>query len=147
MAGIASIGCKLKYGTSAEAVTNTLWSISNVPELEGAPENIDVTPITFDARTYVPGVKATEPFEFTGFRGKYGDPEADESTWTDEYSALTKLNGTLTYWQLEWPDGSSHAWSGIPTTRAGSTEVNGALTYVLNIMPSSTIKYTEPAGT
>lgn len=146
MAGIASIGAKLKWGNSESAVTNVLWSISNVPELEGAPENIDVTPITYGSRTYVPGVKATEPFEFTGFRGKYGDPAEDEDTYTDEFSALMAQNGKLLHWELEWPDGSKHTWSGIATTRAGSTEVNGALTYVLNIMPSTVVSYTPPAA-
>ena len=95
LAGLATIGIKLSYGTSQGNENMTLWSISNVPELEGAPENIDVTPITFKSRNYTPGVKATEPFEFQGFRGKYGDPDATnkETSWVDEYSELVEQNG------------------------------------------------------
>lgn len=148
LAGIATIGCKLKWGTSANSVTKVLWSISNVPELEGAPENIDVTPITFSSRIYAPGVKGTEPFEFTGFRGIYGDPNAEnkETEWTDEYSALESQSGKSLYWELEWPDGSKHSWVGVCNPRSGSAEVNGALTYVLNIMPSTEVVYTPPAA-
>lgn len=145
MAGIASIGCKLKYGTTEGQTANVLWSISNVPELEGAPENIDVTPITFGSRVYVPGVKATEPFEFQGFRGKYGDPDGEESAYKDEFAELKLLDGKLTYWELEWPDGSKHTWAGTPNTRAAGAEVNGGLGYVLNIMPSTPVEYTVPA--
>lgn len=148
LAGIATIGCKLKWGTTSTTVTNVLWSISNVPELEGAPENIDVTPITFASRIYTPGVKATEPFEFTGFRGVYGDPKSEnkETEWKDEFSALVAQNGKNLFWEMEWPDGSKHTWAGTCNARSGSGEVNGALTYVLNIMPSTEVKYTAPAA-
>lgn len=146
MAGIASKGCKLKYGTAEGQASTTLWSISSIPELEGAPENIDVTPITFPSRVYVPGVKATEPFEFQGFRGKYGDPDGEESAYTDEFRALKALDGKLTYWELEWPDGSKHTWAGTPTTRAAAAEVNDGLGYVLNIMPSTPVEYIEPTA-
>lgn len=147
LAGLATIGIKLKWGTAEGSETNTLWSISNVPELEGAPENIDVTPITFASRIYTPGVKGTEPFEFQGFRGIYGDPDSTnkETDWKDEYSELVEQNGKSLFWKIEWPDGSTHAWAGIGNARSGSAEVNGALTYVLNIMPSTQVKYTAPA--
>ena len=145
MAGIASKGCKIKYG--ADAATTVLWSISSIPELEGAPENIDVTPITYGSRVYVPGVKSTEPFEFNGFRGKYGDPSSGtEEGYVDEFAALKAIDGQLTNWELEWPDGSKHTWSGTPTTRAAAAEVNDGLGYVLNIMPSTEVKYTGPQG-
>ena len=148
LAGLATIGVKLKWSETENGEWNTLWSISNVPELEGAPENIDVTPISFGSRIYTPGVKGTEPFEFRGYRGIYGDPESTNKAtdWKDEYSSLVKQNGKGLFWKIEWPDGSAHSWAGVGTARSGAAEVNGAMTYVLNIMPSTEVKYTPPAG-
>lgn len=141
MAGIANIGCKLQYTTTDDGSYTVLWSISNVPELEGAPENIDVTPIIYGSRVYVPGVKAIEPFEFESWCGKYGDSSGEESAYTDEFATLQSMNGTEYYWKLAWPDGSCHSWKGMPNTRSAATEVNGGLGYVLNIMPSTVFTY------
>lgn len=140
---VSTIGIALKYGTTSSAVTTQLYSITNVPDMEGAPEQIDVTTLADSSRKYIPGVKANDALEFEGIKGKFGAEDAEDSALVDEFAALKALSSsTALYWELSYPDGSKHTWQGYPAARSSGSEVNGAATYVLAITPISDISFT-----
>jgi hypothetical protein len=140
---ISSIGATLKYGATASPTTR-LYSLLSIPEMGGARESIDVTTLADDARVFAPGVRANDALEFTGFKGFYG---ADGTV--DEYAALRALSPTAAqYWEITWPDGSKDSWQGYPDCRSSGQEVNGAPTYILNIIPATSLNFTPaPSGT
>ncbi len=142
-AGVSTVGITVSYCTTSSGTYTTLYSISRIPELEGAPELLDVTPLSADNRIYTPGVKDNSLLEFEGWKGKYGVG----GTLTDEYTALRALSGsTAYYWKIEYPDGSKNEFQGYPSARDAGAEVNNGLGYILSIVPASGVTYTGPAG-
>lgn len=140
---ISTIGVKLSYSATATGTYTQLYSISRVPELEGSPEQVDVTPLSSDSRIYVPGVKDNQELEFEGWMGKWG---ADSANLVNEFAALRALDpSTAMFWQLDYPDGSKQTFSGYPSARVAGSEVNGGQGYILAITPASSITYTPPA--
>lgn len=144
---VSTIGIALKYGATAAAVSTQLYSITNVPDMEGAPEQIDVTTLADSSRKYMPGVKANDALEFEGIKGKFGAEDAQDADLVDEFATLKALPATnALYWELAYPDGSKHTWQGYPSARSSGSEVNGAATYVLSITPISDIAFTAASG-
>lgn len=142
----STIGIQLSYGTTKDGATqNKLYSIYSMPEMEGDPEQIDVTTLADGSRRYIPGVKESEALVFEGFKGKYGPEGAEDAARIDEFATLKAIEpDEALYWRLTYPDGSYHAWGGTVSARSLAAEVNGAATYGLSIMPMTEMEF-EPA--
>lgn len=137
---LSTIGVTLSYSTTSSGTYTKLYSISRVPELEGAPEQIDVTPLSSGSRLYTPGVKDNQTVEFEGWTGKWG---LTGGTLVDEYAALRALTSTnVHYFKIDYPDGSKQEFSGYPYARTAGSEVNGGQGYILAIILASAITFT-----
>lgn len=143
-AAVSTIGASLSYKTSSSATSYTkLYSISRIPELDAAPEQVDVTPLSSDSRIYVPGVKDTNTIEFEGFMGKWGANGTAASSLVDEYAALKALTSSnVHYFKVEYADGSYDTFEGYPYARAAGSEVNNGQGYILAIVLTSGITFT-----
>lgn len=145
-APISNIGALLSYSATSTGTYTSLYSITSVPDLGGAPEQIDVTTIYDSMRKNIPGVQANDDLEFQGLRGEFAAPNAASSALVDEYGVLSALdNDTAYYWKLTYPDGSTHTWGAYPRTHQNGFGVNEALTYTLTLTVITDITYT--AGT
>ena len=145
-AGVSTLGVKLGYKTSSSATSYTdLYSISRVPELDAAPEQIDVTPLSSGSRIYVPGVKDTQTLEFEGWMGKWGAAGTAAASLVDEFAALRQLTSSnVHFWKVTFGDGSSATFEGYPYARSAGAEVNNGQGYILAIVLSSGITYAAP---
>ena len=125
--GLLSKGTKLSYtphgatgGTPTEIV-----GISTVPEIGADPEKVDVTTLADSKKKSIAGLQDASSLAFSAiYKGA-------------NFKAVNALSSTTNYdWTVTYPDGMTVTFTGQPSLKLGSAEVNGALKFTLTIVVS-----------
>lgn len=125
---VISKGIKLSYKVS-EGQFTALTNLQEIPELGGEKESIEVTTLADAAHMYTDGIL------------NYGDSLAFKFLYEKtQFSTLVALAGEPE-WKVELPDGSSCTFKGGSSVKLDGVGVNAALTYTLNIKPSSELTW------
>lgn len=129
---------KLSYKTASGNIFTEIQYLMEVPELGGEPEKIDVTVLSDTVKKYIPGIKDLGDLVFKFLY--------DNSKPTSNYRVLKAFDeaGTSTVFKLEYPDGTSHQFSAIPSVKLNAGELNGALTFSATMVLQSDITVTNP---
>ena len=121
---VISKGIKLSYKVSEGAFTE-LTNLFEIPELGGDVDKIEVTTLASEAHEYTNGIK------------NYGDTVAFKFYYEKtQFTTLSGLQGGCE-WKVELPDGLTYTFSGVPSVKLDGVSYNAALTYSLNIAPTS----------
>lgn len=123
---VISKGIKLSYKTKGEAGEYTeLTDLYEIPELGGDVDKIEITTLASGAHEYTNGIK------------NYGDSIAFKFYYEKtQFSTLAKLQAECD-WKVELPDATAYTFSGTPSVKLDGASYNVALTYSLNIAPTS----------
>lgn len=120
---VISKGIKLSYKKDADFIE--LTDLQEIPELGGEKESIEITTLADAAHTYTDGLI------------NYGDSLAFKFLYAKaQFNTLNGLEGECE-WKVELPDASACTFKGTGSVRLDGVGVNAALTYTLNIKPSS----------
>ena len=121
---VISKGIKLSYKVSEGQFTE-LTNLFEIPELGGDVDKIEVTTLASEAHEYTNGIK------------NYGDTVAFKFYYEKtQFTTLSGLQGGCE-WKVELPDGLTYTFSGVPSVKLDGVSYNAALTYSLNIAPTS----------
>jgi hypothetical protein len=122
---VISKGIKLSYKNGEASSFVELTNLYEIPELGGDVDKIEVTTLASEAHEYTNGIK------------NYGDSIAFKFYY--EKTQFTTLNGldAECEWKVELPDATAYTFSGIPSVKLDGVSYNAALTYSLNIAPTS----------
>ena len=124
---VISTGIKLSYkAKSGSATTYTeLANLYEIPELGGDTDKIEVTNLMDGAHTYVNGLR------------NYGDSIPFKFWYeSNQFKTLNELTDECD-WKVELPDKTSCSFSGTPSVKLDGAGTNTALSYSLNIAPTS----------
>lgn len=118
---MATISKGIKLFLGEKELTN----LQEIPELGGDSEAIEITTLADAAHMYTDGIKS------------YGDSLSFKFLYKKEQ--FTTLNGLkkAVDWKVELPDGASCTFGGTCSVKLDGVGVNAALTYTLNIAPTS----------
>lgn len=121
---VISKGIKLSYKAGSGEFID-LTNLYEIPELGGDVDKIEVTTLASEAHEYTNGIK------------NYGDTIAFKFYYEKEQ--FTTLNGLAEAcdWKVELPDATAYTFSGVPSVKLDGVSYNAALTYSLNIAPTS----------
>lgn len=108
-----------------------LKDLYEIPELGGDVDKIEVTNLESHAHAYINGIKNygdTVSFKFYYEKTQFGD-----------LNKLVDENGNpvVCDWKVELPDATTCTFSGAPTVKLDGASYNVALTYSLNIAPTT----------
>lgn len=122
---VISKGIKLSYKKGASGDFTALTDLFEIPELGGDVDKIEITNLESGAHEYTNGIK------------NYGDSVAFKFYYAKEQ--FTTLSGLTEEceWKIELPDATSYTFSGVPSVKLDGATYNVALTYSLNIAPTS----------
>lgn len=122
---VISKGIKLSYKAGEASSFVELTNLQEIPELGGEKESIEITTLADAAHTYTDGLI------------NYGDSLAFKFLYEKaQFASLTALEGECE-WKVELPDAEACTFSGSASVKLDGVGVNAALTYTLNIKPSS----------
>lgn len=122
---VISKGIKLSYKNGEASQFVQLTNLQEIPEHGGDVDKIEITTLGDDAHMYTNGIK------------NYGDSITYKFLYEKEqFTTLNGLNGECD-WKCELPDGSAYTYKGVPSVKLDGVGVNAALTYSLNIAPTS----------
>jgi hypothetical protein len=122
---VISKGIKLSYKAGEASSYVELTNLQEIPELGGEKESIEITTLADAAHMYTDGLI------------NYGDTLAFKFLYEKaQFTSLTALEGECE-WKVELPDASACTFSGSSSVKLDGVGVNAALTYTLNIKPSS----------
>ncbi len=129
MAGILSKGITLGYKASGDTYT-TLTNLQEIPELgNNAPEKIDVTVLSDEAKKSISGLSDTA--QDLGFKFLYEETQ---------FASLAGLTGSKE-WKVTLPDGTAATFAATPSVKLDGAGVSAALTYTLNLSVESLIVF------
>lgn len=118
--GVLSKGITLAYGE------NVLTNLMEIPELgAGEIESVEITTLADGSRKYMDGLKNNS--ESIDFKFLYEK---------EQFSELNALDGSQ-LWKVSLPDGSTCSFNGSCSVRLEGASVGAALTYVLNVRPTT----------
>lgn len=137
--GILSKGIKLGYSASAGGTYTDIPDLQEVPQLGGTAEKVDVTTLADGNYRYISGIKDFGDLEFKFLY--------DNTSETSNYRMVKKLEeaGDVSYFQVEFPDGTKFQFSGQVSSAIDSAAVNAALTFTATITLNSEITVVNPA--
>lgn len=118
---------------SGDPTYKSLYGLYSVPEMEGAPEQVDVTNLEDSSRRSINGLGAASNLEFMFYAT---EDETDTTTQIrDTWNILRgyQTAGTELMWKLEYPDGEGFTWKGKCAVRRQATEVNNAIKFTLTV--------------
>ena len=102
-----------------------LTNLQEIPELGGEKEAIEITVLSDAAHMYTDGIL------------NYGDSLSFKFLYEKEqFVTLNGLEGEK-QWKVELPDGETCTFGGSCSVKLDGVGVNAALTYSLNIKPTS----------
>lgn len=138
MAGILTKGVTLSYKNGSETTYTKIDNMQSFPALGGTPEKVDVTTLEDGNRKYIQGVKEYEELAFVFLY--------DNSSATSNYRVVRGLEeaGGVIDWEVSFPDNTKFHFSGEVATSINEGEVNGAITFNVNITLNSDIDVTNP---
>lgn len=120
---VISKGITLAYGETV------LTNLQEIPELGGEREKIEVTVLSSEAHEYTDGIY------------NYGDSLTFKFLYEKEqFAELNALEG-VQVWKVTLSDGAVCTFSGSCSVKLDGVGVNAALTYSLNITPSSSMEW------
>ena len=129
---ISSYNTILKWGTSADNVAKVV-DIKDFSDLIGDPNTIEITTLSDNAQTFIPGIRTADNITFT-------------CNYTKEEFALCQADENKPlYFALEFQDGSSFAWEGQFTLGVSGKGVDEALEFTINVLPSSAVTFNAGA--
>lgn len=130
MAGLLTKGIKLSYAAKGTSEFTELTNLQEIPEIgNGAPEKIEVTVLTDEAKKYIAGL------------GDSGQDLAFKFLYEKEqFQDLLALNSTQT-WKVEMPDGVNATFDAVPSVKFDSASPNNAITYTLTLIVESVITF------
>ena len=122
---IMSKGIKLFYKDRVEEIWNEVEGLQEIPELGNAePDYVEVTTLNDSYHTYEQGL------------GNYADTLAFKFIYS--YQTFNTLpTGDNEEWKVEMPEGESCSFTGIASTKLDGVGAGAALTFTLNIKPTS----------
>lgn len=141
MGEFLSKGTQLSVATvptgSTEPSYKKLYGLSKVPEMEGAPDQIDVTNLEDGSRRSINGLGAasTLDFQFYATEGETDTSEQVRDTWN--ILRGYQIADTELMWKLEYPDGEGYTWKGKCSVRRQAVEVNTAIKFTLTVDKST----------
>lgn len=122
---VLSKGITLSYknGTAGEFIE--LENLSEIAELGGDVEAVEVTNLGDGAHRYIDGIK------------NYGDTLSFKFYYSKtQFTTLNGLTGIST-WKVTLPDDTACTFDGASSVKLDGVGVNAPLTYTLNIKPNS----------
>lgn len=130
MAGLLTKGIKLSYAAKGATEFTELTNLQEIPEIgNGAPEKIEVTVLTDEAKKYIAGL------------GDSGQDLAFKFLYEKEqFQDLLALESTQS-WKVEMPDGVSATFDATPSVKFDSASPNNAITYTLTLIVESVITF------
>lgn len=147
MAATSTYMTFLMHGTGTGTITyEKLLDIKEFPDLGGAPEMLDTTTLSHNARTYVPGIQENEAMTFTANYDKtaYNALVALENK-VEKYAVW--FGGTEVSGSLPTPTGAlgKFAFEGYLSVFVSGGGVNEVRNMTITIAPTTAIDFT--AGT
>ena len=136
MGEFTSKGTKLSVATvpqTGDPTYKSLYGLFSVPEMEGAPDQIDVTNLEDGSRRSINGLGAATTLEFQFYATK-GEPDTAaqvRDTWNILRGYQTADAELM--WKLEYPDGEGFTWKGKCSVRRQAAEVNTAIRFTLTV--------------
>ena len=130
MAGLLTKGIKLSYAAKGTTEFTELTNLQEIPEIgNGAPEKIEVTVLTDEAKKYIAGL------------GDSGQDLAFKFLYDKEqFEDLIAIASTQT-WKVEMPDGVNATFDAVPSVKFDSASPNNAITYTLTLIVESVITF------
>ena len=130
MAGLLTKGIKLSYAAKGTTEFTELTNLQEIPEIgNGAPEKIEVTVLTDEAKKYIAGL------------GDSGQDLAFKFLYEKEqFEDLIAIASTQS-WKVEMPDGVSATFDAVPSVKFDSASPNNAITYTLTLIVESVITF------
>ena len=130
MAGLLTKGIKLSYAAKGTTEFKELTNLQEIPEIgNGAPEKIEVTVLTDEAKKYIAGL------------GDSGQDLAFKFLYEKEqFEELIEIKSTQT-WKVEMPDGVNATFDAVPSVKFDSASPNNAITYTLTLIVESVITF------
>lgn len=117
----------ISKGITLKVGDNVLTNLQEIPELGGETEAIEITTLADAAHTYTNGLIS------------YGDSLAFKFLYEKaQFTALNALSEEQTI-VVTLPDAATCTFSGTCSVKLDSVGVNAALTYTLNIKPTSSM--------
>lgn len=115
----------ISKGITIKVGENVLTNLQEIPELGGTRESIEITTLGDAAHMYTDGIL------------NYGDNISFKFLYEKEqFTTLNGLSGTQTI-VVTLPDSSTCTFSGTCSVKLDAVGINAALTYTLNVKPSS----------
>lgn len=115
----------ISKGITIKVGENLLTNLQEIPELGGTRESIEITTLGDAAHMYTDGIL------------NYGDNISFKFLYEKEqFTTLNGLSGTQTI-VVTLPDSSTCTFSGTCSVKLDAVGINAALTYTLNVKPSS----------
>lgn len=130
MAGLLTKGIKLSYAAKGTTEFTELTNLQEIPEIgNGAPEKIEVTVLTDEAKKYIAGL------------GDSGQDLAFKFLYEKEqFEDLIAIKETQS-WKVEMPDGVNATFDAVPSVKFDSASPNNAITYTLTLIVESVITF------
>lgn len=129
MDAVISKGIKLSYKTAEGSDYIDLKDLQEIPEMGGDAESIEITTMESAAHEYTEGIL------------NYGDTLPFKFLYkTAQFATLQGLKGKTINWKVTLPDNTGFEFGGKGSVKLDGAGVNAALTYTLNIKPSTEIK-------
>ena len=125
MDAVISKGIKLAYKAEGADFID-LADLQQIPDLGGDTESIEITTMDSEAHEYTEGIL------------NYGDTLPFTFLYkTEQFNTLKGLKGKVVSWKVTLPDSATCTFDGKGSVKLAGVGVNNALTYTLNIKPSS----------
>ncbi len=130
MAGLLSKGITLGYKAAAGSTFITLTNLQEIAELgNNAPEKIDVTVLSDDAKKSITGL--TDTAQDLAFKFLYEK---------EQFNTLAKLTERCE-WQVTLPDGTTATFTATPSVKLAGVGVSAPITYTLTLSVESLIVF------
>lgn len=102
-----------------------LTNLTEIPELGGSAEALEITTLADAAHTYTDGIL------------NYGDSLDFKFLYEKEQFATLQADNAESVWSVELPDGAKCSFGGTHSVKLDGVGVNAVLTYTLSVKPNS----------
>ena len=136
MNGVLTKGIELGYKTSGAGETYTkVAGLQSIPDIGGAPEQLDITTFDDTMMHYMNGLKDVGSMEFTFLYDKQDNASSNFQTLCGLEDA-----GSVVSWEIKLPTGTKFHWDGEVTVTLSGAGVNEPLHFTANIGVSTDIQ-------
>ena len=136
MNGVLTKGIELGYKTSGAGETYTkVAGLQSIPDIGGAPEQIDITTFDDTMMHYMNGLKDVGSMEFTFLYDKQDNASSNFQTLCGLEDA-----GNVVSWEIKLLTGTKLQWDGEVAVTLSGAGVNEPLHFTANIGVSTDIQ-------